>query len=135
MCKFLFLCQILISSAIPEIASVEILGVAEALANFTGSDPVIKVSMKIDSNGLLRVANVVLTSENEEAAESGGVAGKLKGLFGGNKKDKEKDTEATEEDEEVVPEVTAKKIALKSREHQLGLKPLSGEQKRAAKKQ
>jgi hypoxia up-regulated 1 len=121
--------------AIPEIAQVEILGVAEALANFTGTDPVIKVSMKIDSNGLLRVANVVLTSENEDSSESGGVAGKLKGLFGGSKKEKEKDAEVTEEDEEVVPEVTAKKIALKSREHQLGLKPMSAEQKRAAKKQ
>jgi hypothetical protein len=89
--------------------------------------------MRIDSNGLLRVANAVLAAENEDV-ESGGVAGKLKGLFGGSKKDKEKEADAVEENE-VVPDVPAKKIALKSREHQLGYKPLSREQKRAAKAQ
>lgn len=68
---------------------------------------------------------------------SGGVAGALKGLFG--KKEKKAEGEATVDEEEaeddvkadaVKKEVKKEKAAVKFREKALGLRAMSGEEKR-----
>ena len=80
--------------------------------------------MQLDRRGHLSAANAVLVSNVTEAKE-GGVTGALKGLFGG-KKDK---AEETAEDTE---ETTTKgdKVALRFKETQTGLQPMTREEKR-----
>jgi hypoxia up-regulated 1 len=80
--------------------------------------------MRLDARGHLATANAVLVSNVTEAKE-GGVAGALKGLFGG-KKDK---ADAEEYGAEEV-EIKGEKVALRFREKHLGIKPLTGEEKR-----
>ena len=92
--------------------------VEKALANFTSPSPVANLTMRLDPRGHLSVANAVLVS-NVTAAKEGGVAGALKGLFGSKKE--------SEEDEE---DIKGEKIALRFREKPLGIKPLTGEEKR-----
>jgi hypoxia up-regulated 1 len=87
----------------------------------------------------LATSNVVLFS-NVTETESGGVAGALKGLFGG-KKDKAESTEEEDVESETAsasaPASTKsaaagkkEKIAIKFREEVLGVKAMTGEDKR-----
>ncbi|WVO20849.1 uncharacterized protein IAS62_002149 [Cryptococcus decagattii] len=107
------------------ILSVEVHDVDKALADFTAPEPVINITMRLDPKGHVSAANAVLVS-NVTDSKDGGVAGALKGLFGSN--------EETKEDEEDKDQKESKnkspKMALKFREKHLGLKPLSGEEKR-----
>lgn len=104
------------------------------IANFSSSDPAINVTIRLDSRGHLAIANaVVVSNAPEKEAASGGVADTLKGLFG--KKDK---TNASEVEEEVddkskaasKSKPKAEKKAIKFREKPLGIKPMTGEEKR-----
>lgn len=113
--------------------SVDILNLESALANFTSPEPVVNLTMRLDARGHLAVANAVLVSNvTEDEAGSGGVAGALKGLFG--KKDKEEsDSQATEDSADEKTDKSKKKpekVALRFKEHHLGVKPTSGEEKR-----
>lgn len=114
--------------------SVEILNLASALTNFTAPEPVVNLTMRLDARGHLAVANAVLVSNApEEEASSGGVAGALKGLFG--KKDKEEivDAELTEDAADEKKDKSKKKpekVSLRFKEHHLGVKHATGEEKR-----
>ncbi|CAK9786928.1 actin-like ATPase domain-containing protein [Cutaneotrichosporon oleaginosum] len=111
------------------ILQLSIPGVKDALANFTASEPAVNVTVRLDARGILGVANAALVSEVKDEP-TGGVAGKLKGMFG--KKDAteepeiepEADTEQPEAEtdakEKAPKKVTKPRVALKFRE-----KPLS----------
>ena len=115
--------------------AVSLIDIPAALANFTSPEPTINLTLRLDTRGHLATSNAVLFSAAPEP-ESGGVAGALKGLFG--KKDKV-ETEETEE-EETEPETNKtttptkpgkkEKVAIKFKEKILGVKPMSGEEKR-----
>lgn len=108
------------------ILSVEVHDVEKALADFTAPEPVINITMRLDLKGHVSAANAVLVS-NVTDSKDGGVAGALKGLFGS----KEEETKADEEDKDQKESKNkSPKVALKFREKHLGLKPLSGEEKR-----
>ncbi|ORX33442.1 Hsp70 protein-domain-containing protein [Kockovaella imperatae] len=127
----------------------EILELEQALANFTSPEPAVNLTIRLDSRGYLATSNAVLVSNLTEPEVSGGVAGALKGLFG-SKKDKDEtgnEDENVEEGEDAVtkeaedgstPEQSEKKskkaklekVALKFREKQLGIRPMTGEEKR-----
>lgn len=104
------------------------------MVNFTSPEPIINLTMRLDSRGHLATANAVVVSNATEDESSGGVAGKWKGLFG--KKDKETDEtetkEATEKDvkEKEKKKPKAEKLALRFKEHHLGVKSTSGEERR-----
>jgi hypothetical protein len=94
------------------------------------------VNVKLDSRGILHTANAILTYVTKPEAPS--VAGKLKGLFGGNKdksqgEDVEKASDKTEE-ELALEQPKEKKIGLRFTEHATGIKPMSAEERRNAKK-
>ena len=118
------------------ILSVEFLNLPDVLANFTSPEPVINLTMRLDSRGHLATANAVIVSNATEDESAGGVAGKWKGLFGKkDKEDKADDEEETEEPEKDVKEKDkkkpkAEKLALRFKEHHLGVKATSGEEKR-----
>lgn len=124
-------CQAWLISRNP-ILSVELLNLASALTNFTAPEPVVNLTLRLDARGHLAVANAVLVSNaTEEEATSGGVAGALKGLFG--KKDKEEvedsnSTEAVNEKKEKGKKL--EKVSLRFKEHHLGVKHATGEEKR-----
>ena len=105
---------------------VSVVDVAAALANFSSPQPVVNLTMRLDPRGHLSVANAVLVS-NVTTSKDGGVAGALKGLFGG--KDK-KDEDAATEEETATPS-KGEKVALRFREKHLGVKPMSSEERRA----
>lgn len=89
--------------------------------------------MRLDSRGHLATANAVIVSNATEDEASAGVAGKWKGLFG--KKDKETEEESEEVTEKDIKEKEKKKpkpekLALRFKEHHLGVKSTSGEDKR-----
>nr|KIR46565.1 hypoxia up-regulated 1 [Cryptococcus bacillisporus CA1280] len=108
------------------ILSVEVHDVEKALADFTAPEPVINITMRLDPKGHVSAANAVLVS-NVTDSKDGGVAGALKGLFGS----KEEETKADKEDKDQKESKNkSPKVALKFREKHLGLKPLSGEEKR-----
>ncbi|KIS00769.1 hypoxia up-regulated 1 [Cryptococcus deuterogattii 2001/935-1] len=108
------------------ILSVEVHDVEKALADFTAPEPVINITMRLDPKGHVSAANAVLVS-NVTDSKDGGVAGALKGLFGS----KEEETKEDEEDQDQKESKNkSPKMALKFREKHLGLKPLSGEEKR-----
>ena len=130
----------------------------QALANFTSPEPVVNFTIRLDPRGYLATSNAVLVSNVTEPESSGGVAGALKGLFG--RKDKEEPQATVEGDEEVEENTEiadkeegsgeadgqeeadkkadkkakgkpkAEKVALRFREKQLGIKPMTGEEKR-----
>lgn len=113
-----------------------LLDVQAALANFTSPEPTINLTLRLDTRGHLATSNAVLYS-NVPESESGGVAGALKGLFG--KKDKVESTDETETENgaEVESNKTAKatsgkkeKVAIKFKEKILGVKAMTGEEKR-----
>jgi hypoxia up-regulated 1 len=118
------------------ILSVEILNLPEVLANFTSPEPVINLTMRLDSRGHLATANAVVVSNATEDESTGGVAGKWKGLFGKkDKEDKATDEDEAEEAEKDVKEKDkkkpkAEKLALRFKEHHLGVKATTGEEKR-----
>ncbi|XAO22666.1 hypothetical protein I312_101439 [Cryptococcus bacillisporus CA1280] len=86
----------------------------------------INITMRLDPKGHVSAANAVLVS-NVTDSKDGGVAGALKGLFGS----KEEETKADKEDKDQKESKNkSPKVALKFREKHLGLKPLSGEEKR-----
>ena len=137
----------------------DIVDLPEALASFTSPEPVINLTVRLDARGYLATSNVVLVSNVTEPA-SGGVAGAFKGLFGGKKdKDKVTDADdvEVEDSDETVIEAEEKaesenatdaaatgkvkkdkkakkaapeRVALKFREKALGIKPMTGEEKR-----
>ncbi|AFR93399.1 hypoxia up-regulated 1 [Cryptococcus neoformans C23] len=109
------------------ILSVEVHDVEKALADFTAPEPVINITMRLDPKGHVSAANAVLVS-NVTDSKDGGVAGALKNLFGS----KEEEAKEGEEDDKEQKDTKGKspKVALKFREKHLGLKPLSGEEKR-----
>lgn len=107
------------------------------MSNFSTPEPVINLTFRLDHRGHIAAANAVVVSNATASAEStGGMAGALKGLFG--KKEKKEDGEATveegtEEDvdaKDVKKEVKKEKVAVKFREKALGLKAMTGEEKR-----
>ncbi|WVW83006.1 hypothetical protein I302_105022 [Kwoniella bestiolae CBS 10118] len=118
------------------ILSVSINDIQKSLKNFTSPQPVIQVTLRLDPRGYLSVANAVITSNTPEV-EDGGVAGKLKGLFGG-KKDDSAEENATEEGEEggsggkedAKAKSKKQKIALRFKEKHLGVRAMTGEEKR-----
>ncbi|WWD16084.1 hypothetical protein CI109_100509 [Kwoniella shandongensis] len=107
------------------ILSVQILDIDKALANVSFPSPIVNLTMRLDPRGILHAANAVLTSSVAESKE-GGVAGALKGLFGGKKEEVEEGAEQAEGS----PSTKSQKVALKFREKQLGVRPMSGEEKR-----
>jgi hypoxia up-regulated 1 len=116
--------------------SVQIIDVATSMSNFTAPSPAINVTVRLDPRGHLSIANAVLVSNMTDSASSG-VAGALKGLFG--KKDKEdvKDdagVDAETDSEEATSEASSssktQKVAVRFRERQLGVKHMTGEEKR-----
>ncbi|KAI9637842.1 Hsp70 protein-domain-containing protein [Dioszegia hungarica] len=117
--------------------AIQFTDVAAALSNFSTPEPVINLTFRLDHRGHIAAANAVVVSNATASAEStGGMAGALKGLFG--KKEKKEDGEATveegtEEDvdaKDVKKEVKKEKVAVKFREKALGLKAMTGEEKR-----
>lgn len=120
------------------ISELTIPDVKEALANFTGPEPMVNLTVRVDKRGILGVANAVLISEQKEEA-SAGVAGAIKGLFGGKKDEAAPETEEAEAEVETngegenVTAPAAKKtkarVALKFREKPVGPTYLSKEQK------
>jgi hypoxia up-regulated 1 len=118
---------------------VDLLDVAETVANLTEqdvSDPIVKLTMKIDSRGLLSAVNAIACGEQKNAS----LTGKLMGLFGGSKEKTDEDTggdlseeeKAAAEKQEAKPK--EKKVALRFSEHAIGVKPLSPESKKASKR-
>jgi len=113
-----------------DILSVELLNVDSALANFSSPEPIVNLTMRLDARGHLATANAVLVSNATEEA-SGGVAGAFKGLFGKkDKEDKESEEDAESKDVKTKEKKKVEKVALRFREHHLGVKPASGEEKR-----
>lgn len=117
--------------------SVSLIDVKGALSNFSSPEPVINVTVRLDTRGHLATSNAVLFS-NATEAEAGGVAGALKGLFGG-KKDKAETTEEEAETETASASASAsskasvakkEKIAIKFKEKVLGVKAMTAEEKR-----
>ncbi|GMK59381.1 hypothetical protein CspeluHIS016_0703960 [Cutaneotrichosporon spelunceum] len=116
--------------------------IKDALANFTASEPAINVTVRLDNRGILSVANVALVSEAKEEPASGGVAGALKGMFGGKKDESSQEAEVEVEadaeqleaesndtDSKPVKKVTKPRVALKFRERPIGPTHLTKEQK------
>lgn len=94
----------------------------------------VDVNVKLDSRGLLHTANAVLTYTTKP--ESASVKDKLKGLFGGSK-DKAEDTDADSDKtaaEQELEKPKEKKIGLRFTEHVTGVKPMSAEERRNARK-
>ncbi|KAJ9120183.1 hypothetical protein QFC22_003082 [Naganishia vaughanmartiniae] len=123
-----------------EISRLEIHGIHQAVANLTKDEVEesnVSVNVKLDNRGILHTANAVLTYVTKPEAPS--VANKLKGLFGGNKdkvqegEDGEKADDKTEE-ELALEQPKEKKIGLRFTEHATGIKPMSAEERRNAKK-
>ncbi|WVQ70033.1 uncharacterized protein L199_008257 [Kwoniella botswanensis] len=111
--------------------------IQKSLKNLTTPQPVIQVTLRLDPRGYLSVANAVLTSNvTEPEDKEGGVAGALKGLFGGKKDDTPSEDNTTEDDEVQDQTKDAKtkskkqKIALRFKEKHIGLRPMTGEEKR-----
>ena len=104
--------------------SVQLVDVSSALINFTSSVPIVNLTMRLDPRGHLAASNAALVSNVTEAKE-GSVTGALKGLFG-SKKDK---VEMEEEDTQEI-ETKGQKLALRFREKHLGMRPMTGEEKR-----
>jgi len=114
--------------------AVSLLDIPAALANFTSPQPTINLTLRLDTRGHLATSNAVLYSAAPES-ESGGVAGALKGLFGKKDKVESEETEEEEVEAESNKTVTTKngkkeKVAIKFKEKVLGVKPMSGEEKR-----
>lgn len=122
------------------IISVTIPDLASTVANFTGSSPAVNITLRYDARGIISVANAQLVSNGTQEAETGGMAGAIKGLFGN--KDKKEDSEeaaseeandsATAENATTIASKTKPRVSLKFREKPLGYQPLSGEAKKIA---
>lgn len=108
------------------------------MSNFSSPEPVINLTFRLDHRGHIAAANAVIVSNSTTPESAGGVAGALKGLFGKKEKKEEVDVAITEEGEEEDGEVKTEskkeakkeKVAVKFREKALGLKAMSGEEKR-----
>lgn len=124
-----------------DISRLEIHGVHQAVANLTKDEVEesnVSVNVKLDSRGILHTANAVLTYVTKPEAPS--VAGKLKGLFGGGNKDKTQEGQDTEkagdktEEDLALEQPKEKKIGLRFTEHATGIKPMTAEERRNARK-
>ncbi|RXK35481.1 hypothetical protein M231_07259 [Tremella mesenterica] len=114
------------------ILSVHIHDVQKALTNFTAPQPVVNLTMRLDPRGHLSVANAVISSNI--TTKEPGMAEALKGLFG--KKDKDSDATNVEELSDLLSTTTkGDKVALRFKETVLGVKPMTGEQKRSTMSQ
>lgn len=121
-----------------DISRVEIHGIHKAVANLTKDEVEesnVDINVKIDSRGILHTANAVLTYTTKP--ESASVKDKLKGLFGGSKDkdaaDADADSDKTAEElEQEKPK--EKKIGLRFTEHVTGVKLMSAEERRNARK-
>lgn len=118
------------------ILSVSLVDVPSSLNNFSSPEPIVNLTMRLDTRGHLATANAVLVSNLTEPEAKGTMAGAIKGLFGGkkDKEDKDKEGEA-EQIEEVDLASTPKKpkpekVAVKFRDRALGVKGMSVEEKR-----
>ena len=107
--------------------AVQLLDVPALLADFTASAPVLNLTMRLDHRGMLSTASATLSS-NSSTQSSGGLAGALAGLFG-KKETKENGTEEAAE-EVTTGKAESAKIAIKFREKQLGVRGMTGEEKR-----
>ena len=105
------------------VLSVQLVDVNSALATFTSPSPIVNLTMRLDSRGHLSTANAVLVSNVAEAKE-GGVTGAIKGLFG------KKDKVEVDGDEAEEGQANTGKAALRFREKHLGVKSMTGEEKR-----
>jgi hypoxia up-regulated 1 len=125
------------------ISQLSISDIKDALANFTGSEPAVNITVRLDARGVLGVANAALVSGSKDEPASGGVAGALKGMFGGKKEeatDAEVEAEADTEQPEAETNATEKpakkavkpRVALKFREKPLAASHLTKEQKQQA---
>jgi hypothetical protein len=123
-----------------DIFRVEIHGIHKAVANLTKDEVEesnVDVNVKIDGRGMLHTANAVLTYTTKPEAAS--VKDKLKGLFGGNKEKAQDGAEADAGDETAEEDAEQlkpkeKKIGLRFTEHVTGVKPMSAEERRNARK-
>lgn len=118
------------------VLSVQMMEVASALSNFSSPSPVLNMTMRLDARGHLAVANAIIVSNASQTLESGaetesggGVAGALKGLFGG-KKEEGDDAKASEEVETPKNETKPEKVVVKFKERALGVRAMTGEEKR-----
>ncbi|WVQ78425.1 hypothetical protein IAT38_000511 [Cryptococcus sp. DSM 104549] len=109
--------------------AVQVQDILPALANFTAPSPIVNLTVRLDQRGFLSVANAVLVSNVTES--SGGVAGALKGLFGGKDKEEKKEDGDQGKEEVVVGDGKAEKRALRFKEKYVGAKAMSSEEKRA----
>lgn len=103
------------------ISELTIPDIKDALANFTGAEPAVNLTLRIDTRGLLSVANAVLVSEAKDEEPASGVAGAIKGLFG--KKDKEEATEDADADESEDNEPKAQENETAARPAKKATKP------------
>lgn len=118
------------------VLAVSLIDIPAALNNFSSPEPIINLTLRLDTRGHLATSNAVLVS-NVTESESGGVAGKLKGLFGGKKdktdpeaEDSEENTGESEESEKPVKSGKKEKIAIKFREKVMGGKAMTSDEKR-----
>lgn len=105
----------------------------ETVANFTSPSPVVNTTIRLDSRGILSVANAILVSNETATEPATGNGGVLKGLFGGKKDDKT--AEGTEGGDDANATETpaapkAERVPIKFRERALGIKGLTGVEKR-----
>lgn len=120
------------------VLAVSLVDIPAALNNFSSPEPVINLTLRLDTRGHLATSNAVLVSNvTEIETESGGVAGKLKGLFGGKKdktdgeaEDAAAQTGESEETEKPVKSGKKEKIAIKFKEKIMGVKAMTSEEKR-----
>nr|ODN95058.1 hypoxia up-regulated 1 [Cryptococcus depauperatus CBS 7855] len=118
------------SSLYPQpILSVQVYDVEKALNEFTASEPVVNLTLRLDPKGHLSAANAVLVSNVTEFKE-GGVAGVIKGLFGSKDEADKGEQDKEEQDGTSRSKAKDQKMALKFREKHLGIKSMSGEEKR-----
>ncbi len=121
-----------------DILKVDLIAPSAAVANMTAqelADAEVKLNMKMDSRGFLRVGNAVLSTPFK--AETMG--GKFMGLFGGSKEKKddaamdEAEKGETEDVEIAESGPKEKTVVVTFRESAMGLKPLDKDAKKLAK--
>lgn len=122
------------------ISQLSVLGIKDALVNFTASEPAVNITVRLDARGVVSVANAALVSEAKDEPASGGVAGALKGMFGGKKEEADQEPDEADADEQPkedtnatapkpAKKATKPRVALKFREKPLGPTHLTKEEK------
>ena len=117
------------------VLAVSLVDIPAALNNFSSPEPIINLTLRLDTRGHVATSNAVLVS-NVTEPESSGVAGKLKGLFGkkdktdGDAEDADAPTAESEESEKPAKSGKKEKVAIKFREKVMGIKAMSSDEKR-----